>query len=70
MTGILTKQNAIDQALIGGKGGELTENGLIQSLHVFHDATFDGPTKFEAFDGASITFKFQPMFEKAFLSFS
>lgn len=64
MTGILTKQNAIDKALVGGGGGGTGDiNGLLNTLHVYHDATFDGPTRFENFDGASVTFKSTPVFE-------
>lgn len=40
MTAILTKQNALDGALIGGsgKGGD----GIFDSIHVKCDATIDG----------------------------
>lgn len=65
MTGILTKQNVIDRALVGGGGGGSGDgsSGLLNTLHVYHNATFDGPTRFENFDGASVTFKSQPVFD-------
>ena len=39
MTAILTKQNVLDKALIGGSGGG---SGEFDSLHVKGDATIDG----------------------------
>lgn len=65
MTGILTKQNAIDKALVGGGGGGGDSiTGQLNTLHVYHDSTFDGPTRFENIDGASVTFKTKPVFEQ------
>lgn len=65
MTAILTKQNAIDRALIGGNqdgGIQNGGNGLLDNLHIYNNATFDGPTRFENLDGASVTFKSTPLF--------
>ena len=68
MTGIVTKQNALDKALVGGSstGGSNIGNGgngLIDNLHVYHNATFDGATRFENLDGSSVTFKSTPIFD-------
>ena len=43
MTAILTKQNVIDKALMGGSGGGSSGGtGEFDSLHVKGDATIDG----------------------------
>ena len=67
MTAILTKQNAADKALVGGGsgGGEITNGGsaLLNYLHVYNKATFDGETEFSNLDGSRVTFNSTPVFE-------
>lgn len=66
MTAILTKQNAIDKALVGGGNNEgITNggNGLLSNLHVYNNATFDGPSVFENFENFKVVFKSTPTFE-------
>ena len=67
MTAILTKQNAADKALVGGGsgGGEITNGGsaLLNNLHVYNKATFDGETEFSNLDGSRVTFNSTPVFE-------
>ena len=42
MTAILTKQNAIDGALIGGGSSKTDKDAEFNSIHVLTDATIDG----------------------------
>ena len=53
MTAILTKQNAIDGAFVGGNGGG-SSNGEFESINVKNDATINGDILVNAGEGQMI----------------